>query len=735
MSDDKKKIPAAIRTFNFHGADMREPSDDSGNWSGDCVLCGKEKHFFADEEEGKWDCKVCGESGNVISFLGKIHAKYEGFAEAEHWEKLSKHRGIPAKYLKRRGLVWTGDNWMIPCYSETGSIRDLRCYDYKQLISTAGCKVQLFGMRELAKSKPGCKVWICEGEWDAIAMDWLLASVGKTDDVVVGVPGSGTFKDEWIKRFAARKITACYDNDQAGDAGAEKCHKILRPSVKSLDFVSWPRSKPKGYDLRDYLKDALPNTDGVEVMKELMALVDKVPRTIKEKGSPDNEKEKALDADLKPIDLIELLKTFDSTLHLTGDMICALKVMLACALSTDMPGDPLWMFVVGAASAGKTQLLSGFAGSSRCIFLSNVSSHALVSGFRGEGGEDPSILAKANDKTLVFKDFTEILSKPQVIRDEMFGLLRGGYDGSVTRMFGNGVTRDYQDLHFTIISGVTHMIHAFNNTSLGERFLKFQFKNATAEHVDNVLNSAIGNVGKERQIEDALKKAVGAFLVSKLDMDKVPNVPAKYIDRLKALVQLIAQVRSTVERDRYTQEIAFRPVAEAGTRLAKQLVKLAMMIAVVEGKTEVDNETYDLVERVGFDTAYGFHLDIVDALMSLGGEATRSEAGGFIRMPLSTLHRRFDDLIVMNVLERSDTERKPPPEGGKPPAVYKVNQLISGLWFKAKGKPCPTSIKSQPRSTATATPTTPATPTASGTKKLVLRSSKSKSGLHAERLF
>ncbi len=730
MSDEKKK-PAAIRTFNFHGADMKEPVDDSGNWSGDCLFCGKEKHFFADGEEGTWDCKVCGETGNTINFLQKLHAKYEGFAEKEHWEKLSKHRGIPIKFLKRRNLVWTGEFWMMPCYSETGSIRDLRCYDYKQLISTAGCKVQLFGMRELSKSKPGAKVWVCEGEWDVVAMDWLLSDLGKTDDVVVGVPGSGTFKDTWIPKFAGKKVTACYDNDEPGDKGAEKCYRFLKPTAKALDFISWPRSRPKGYDLRDHLKELLPNTDADEVMKGLLELLERAPRTIKERGTPDEDK--AMDADLKAIALPELLEAFNKTLHLTSDMVCALKVMLACALSTDMPGDPLWMFIVGAASAGKTQLLSGFAGSSRCIFLSNVSSHALVSGFRGEGGSDPSILAKANDKTLVFKDFTEILCKPQVIRDEMFGLLRGGYDGSVTRMFGNGVTRDYQDLHFTIISGVTHAIHAFNNTSLGERFLKFQFKMATASHVNSVLDSAIGNVGKEKAIEDTLKTAVAAFLVNKVNMDKLPNVPERYIERLKALVQLIAQVRSTVERDRYTQEIAFRPVAEAGTRLAKQLVKLAMMVAIVEAKDAVDDETYDLIERVGLDTAYGFHLDIVDALMSMGGEATRNETAIFIRMPLSTLHRRFDDLLVMSVVSVSETKRKPDKEDGRPPVVYTVHPLIAGLWQKAKGKPWP--LKQKISLTPEPKVTTPVMPPVSVTKKLVLKSSKSKSGLQAEKLF
>ena len=39
----------------------------------DCPCCKKEQHFYYDSKTFLWECKVCGEQGNVYSFIRKLH--------------------------------------------------------------------------------------------------------------------------------------------------------------------------------------------------------------------------------------------------------------------------------------------------------------------------------------------------------------------------------------------------------------------------------------------------------------------------------------------------------------------------------------------------------------------------------------------------------------------------------------------------------------------------------------
>src|SRR3546814_2075196 len=85
---------------------------------------------------------------------------------------------------------------------------------------------------------------------------------------------------------------------------------------------------------------------------------------------------------------------------------------------------------------------------------------------------------------------------------------------------------------------------------------------------------------------------------------------------------------------------------EAGTRLMKQLGQLARIMAWIDGKVRVDEETMHQVKRVAMDTAYGFHLEIVDAMMRMGGVGTRAEVCTELKLPMSTLVRKFEALEI-----------------------------------------------------------------------------------------
>ncbi len=676
-----KSLPTNIKTFACHGVDSLEDGGD-GNWGGDCPFCGKELHFFMNADTGKWDCKVCGKVGNIITFLGAIAAERHTDTTRGKWRRLSQDRGIPVRILMKRKLGWDSTNkcWLIPCHSESGTVRDIRRWSKKGMKTTAGCKTQLFGADQLAVAKRGARVWLCEGEWDAMAMDWLLAERGLKDDVVVAVPGATIFKKDWVKMFAGLDVMTLYDADEAGDKGMEIVQRRLGGVTRNLWFVNWSETIKSGYDLRDFMQDHFDSDDEDDTtLEKLLGLFEsRTRRDVTSSGDAGEEPQE----DIDPIELDELLATFEEHLEMRADLVIALKVILAVCLSNDIKGDPLWVYVVGPPGSGKTMLLSALQKSARTIFRSTLTAHGLVSGWRGDG-EDPSLIPKLIGKTFVAKDFTEVLDMPINAQEEIFSTLRGAYDGSVQKQFGNGVMREYYG-HFSFLAGVTNTIHGHRKAHLGERFLKVLIKQPSRAQATAVTNAALGSIGREHVMEDALQDATRRYLARRADIDSLPRFSKHHLARINALVQLIATMRSQVERDWHGGELLYKPEPEAGNRLAKQLGKLAMMVGFVNGdEDEISDDTYAVMERVAFDTGYGFNLDIVDAVMTLGGRATKSEVVQHTELPASTLARRFEDLVMLKVLKHDGEQKGEKP--GRPAKVYAVSKDIATLWNKAKG--------------------------------------------------
>jgi hypothetical protein len=677
MSEAADRTQAAI-TFLAKFKLQPKKVIDGTQVQSDCPFCGKEGHLFVDPKDFLWDCKVCGKAGNAITFFTLIAQTWPKTHTPSllNWKELSMARGgVPAKYFQRVGAILVHGVWVLPSWSENGTVRDLRWWvNKKRLFSTPGCKIQLFGARELAEDKSDAPVWVCEGEWDAIAAMWLLETADMPG-IVVGVPGANTLKSDWLEMFSGREIITFYDNDDAGAVGRERCEKVLGNVCKKMHHVVWPSTLKSGYDLRDHITANMKTKKPAQVFADLMKLA--VPFEKKVVG-----KSKALTEKVDPITWEQLLEAFKSKLLMTPDMINGLKVCVAAIMSAPLPGDPLWVYLVGPPGAGKTAILASMGTSPKCVLRSSLTAHSLVSGWKGEQG-DPSLIPLLANLGLVCKDFTEVLSQPSIMQDEIFSTLRGAYDGSVVKQFGNGVQREYTDCRFAFVAGVTQAVHACKTATLGERFLKFQIERQHGDDADALVRAAMLSVGKEKALEETLQNAMLAFLERVPEIGMLPDLPESIAKRLIATVQLVAFLRAKVDRDPRSDLVQYRPVPEAGTRLAKQLAKMAMMLAFVDGRKVVSEDDYKLVERIARDTAGGFMLDVVNALEACGGEATRSDIEGKADMPHGTVYKYLEDMQVLGILRVSG---QLPSAAGKPAFTFKLTPEVHRLWVLSKGE-------------------------------------------------
>lgn len=594
------------------------------------------------------------------------------------------------------------DSWVIPVRTERGTVQDLRTLRWKtklkKIISTAGCKAGLLGLDILAKASPKKtgKVFVTEGEWDYVALKWILKRSGRLNDVVVAVPGCRIFKVDWERFFKGHHVVFLYDNDNDGEISSYKAGHRLTSTARKVEWINWPDSLAEKYDIRDMVVElAIKNKlDPPSVLSKIEALVKPVHKRHEElKGTTRTSDDPARDEDDKPVHkrpksnptFEQTLQVFRKWLRMTPDLEDALLALFAVVFSNQVEGDPLWLFLVGPPGSGKSELLCSMmrlAETGDVFFQSSVSAKQLVSGWKDtKGTKDPSMIPRMMNKTTVFKDWTEMLAGNQQTLEETYSLLRGAYDGHVFKPFGNGVTREYHG-RFSLLAGVTNIIHGHSTVALGERFMKFQLSPMTMQSTKSLLEAALRGVAHEETKNKALQEATLAFMdrdVPKLSITKM--LPKEYWTRIIALAEIVSILRHQVTRD-FHQDVQFHQSPEVGTRLVKQLGKLAMGVAFTLGKAKVDDKAFRIVERVAFDTAIGFNLDIVQAAMDLGGDNfSVSELALQSSLPESTVRRRMEDMILTKIMLR---DQKVAQDRGAPKWTYKLSKRIRTLWKEAK---------------------------------------------------
>lgn len=687
------KTTHSTSPFEFHGVNFSKKTD--SQWMGDCPFCEKANHFYVNPTEGDkqwcWDCKSgdCGLRGNLYTFLNKLHEKWLDATTPEAYEMLSEVRGgIPPLAFKRASLVFDFDQacWLLPHFNVKGSVINLKkWYPHSQangygkphLIGTPGCPQQLYGLESLESSGP---IYLCEGEWDVIALRWLLTKVSSKDPTLVprnfsilGVPGAAVFKQHWDDHFENRPSILIYDHDKAGRDGLERAFKRISHRTKNILYLSWPEDTTDKYDLRDFICDRLKeNKPPTAIYREFVELLSGDRSEYSEVSdiiTPSSSVERIPVADFK-----EVVDSFKSCMHVDSNFVDALTIATASVISVRIPGDPIWMFIVGPASSGKTTLVESFLGSPEyCEGVSKLSATALISGFRGNS--DCSFLPKLNGKALIIKDYTAIKKMPSSVQEELYGLLRDIYDGHCKIPYGNNTIRDYSNIRFSSVAAVTDIIHGDNRATLGERFLKTELLGDDFDPNKQIRAAIEGTTHKQERMK-FLQGVMLSFLDKKVDPTNLPLVPQWAKDRLVGLSQVVGHLRGQVDREQGI--LKYRPRAEVGARIASQLIRLGLSISYVFTKPEVDERTYFLMEKVALDTAIGFNLEIVTLLAKLeAGISTIRDISDKLQLSKSTIERHLNNMQELRIVT---SRRRVNGKRGHPLYDWQLHPLFQDNW-------------------------------------------------------
>lgn len=258
-------------------------------------------HLYMSIENGTYNCKKCGEKGNLWTLAKHFGDKPKDFAGIPKQQKEQKinaptllddqtvekyHKALPDRIrqwlIKERGIsesiiderkigygTFYKKKWVVfPIQIDGGWFLKLRKdpedteNEIKHKVFPAGNQATLLGKEMLDGSD---YVILCEGELDM----FVLESHGLIAATSTG--GAGTFKPEWCDLIKTKEIIVCYDNDEKGEKGAERTLGILAERIKDskLFQIKLPPEVGDKGDVTDFFVRLGKSVDDFMTLKKI----------------------------------------------------------------------------------------------------------------------------------------------------------------------------------------------------------------------------------------------------------------------------------------------------------------------------------------------------------------------------------------------------------------------------------------------------------------------------------
>lgn len=354
--------------------------------------------------------------------------------------------------------------------------------------------------------------------------------------------------------------------------------------------------------------------------------------------------------------LKEIKELYNSVFYLEEDMI--LDVIAGITIATKLPGDPIWLLIVGGSSSGKSELCNTVSKVPFVFPVSSMTENTFLSNMRLSDGKEASLLHEIGPSgMIVMKDYTSILSMRKEKSDIIISQMREIYDGALTKRSGNGKSESWTG-KINWIGAVTDSIYLAEDETagMGRRTINYvmplQDRRRTLERA-KVNNSDIEE--KRQAIQDAFAEYI-MWHMENLP-DDLPELPNELSEELIDMADFITLARTPVARD-YKKEMLLVPSPEMGMRAFQALHKLARVLMHIhsteEGGINID-KIREIIKRIAMDSIPRQKILVLNLLAKYEGVTTKGAAQE-IAYPTEVVRRWLEDVNVLGICDRKSAE-------------------------------------------------------------------------------
>lgn len=232
-----------------------------------CPWCGDDRYkLYVNKESGLYDCKLCGQQGNLYMLkakygaldeiattdmlrkkykpldISRLHEGHSAFKQNENAQEYMRSRGFSDETLDffNIGLL---DEWILIPHVFEKQLWNFKMRHWvgdKAFKRVAGQPTVLFNADNIDLTKKA--IVVVESETDCMAA-WQMGLIN-----VVGLTGGAqSFKPEWLKIFNNfKEVYVVLNSDDPGQKGARKlaekigfpkCHNVVLPTKDVNDYL------------------------------------------------------------------------------------------------------------------------------------------------------------------------------------------------------------------------------------------------------------------------------------------------------------------------------------------------------------------------------------------------------------------------------------------------------------------------------------------------------------------
>lgn len=298
--------------------------------------------------------------------------------------------------------------------------------------------------------------------------------------------------------------------------------------------------------------------------------------------------------------LQEIKDLYKSVFYMKDDTI--IDIILSITISAKLPGDPIWLLIIGGSSSGKSELINMLNKVPYVHAVSSMTENTFLSSMRTNNGEENSLLHKIGTSGMItMKDYTSILSMRSEKRELIVSQMREIFDGKLDKLSGNGNSQHWEG-KINWIGAVTDSIYIKEGESagMGRRTINYVMPQQDRKETTRRASANTGDIGEKRtMIQDAVARFV-EYKIATLPK-QLPVLTPETDEMLINLADFVTQARTPVERD-FKENIILVPDFEMPMRVYSMFQKMVQTMIHISDDQQFTQAHKDAIIGLAFDS-------------------------------------------------------------------------------------------------------------------------------------